>query len=376
MKTFIRRWLPKPIPTPAILLEAERFVLARFEPVAGAPARDQASLAIEAQSPFPPSQLLQGLVRSENGGEGLAYAAHRRTFGAEIVASWPADALVIPEFLALLGERPTQGGVVTHTNAHRILALAWKPGMQLPSGLSTLPIAEGTSAQVAAEAAAAAGLTEATPLIHEATGELTGQRTELGIELRCGSGPIHRLALAQVDDLDLRDPEFLDARQRAARWDQRLWRTAQVGVLLLLLAVVGELTALGFSVSANAMRTTVTAAEPRVRELQDLHALSAKVEELGRNRPLPFEMLAVANTHRPAGLVFTTVNQRTPHTLELEARTSSAADVGALEQALSADDLLAKVETRDIRGRDGVTTFALTLTFKPEALRKAAAGTP
>lgn len=376
MKTFLRRWLPKPTPIPAILLAAERFVLARFEPVAGAPARDQASLAIEAQSPFPPSQLLQGLVRSENGGEGLAYAAHRRTFGAEIVASWPADALVIPEFLALLGERPAQGGVVIHTNAQRILALAWKPGTQLPSGLSTLPQSEGTVAQAAAEAAAAAGLTDTAPLLYEVTGELTGQRTELGIELRCGTGSLHRLALTQVDDLDLRDPDFLDARQRAARWDQRLWRTAQVGAFILLLAVITELTALGFVATTNSTRNVLTAAEPRVRELQALHALSAKVEELGRNRPLPFEMLAVANAYRPAGLVFTSVNQRTAHTLELEARTSSAADVGTLEQALSADELLAKVETRDIRGREGVTTFALTLTFKPEALRKAAASTP
>jgi hypothetical protein len=75
-------------------------------------------------------------------------------------------------------------------------------------------------------------------------------------------------------------------------------------------------------------------------------------------------------------MTFTSVVHRAGMALDIEARTTNAADVGALEQALSADPLVAKVETRDIRGREGLTTFALTVTFRSEALRKAAAGTP
>lgn len=375
MISRIRRWLPKPPASPAVLLGAERFVVARFEPSPGANPREQASLAIEASSPFPPSQLLQGSVRSENGAEGLAYAAHRRAFGGDAAADWPADAPVVPEFLALLGERPAEGGVVVHVDARRALALAWRAGEVLPASMACVATEEGSPSDAATEAADAAGL-PADAVRREVDGALTGWRDELGVGLRRGDGPVHRIAPTQVDDLDVRDPDFLEARQRAARWDGRVWRSAQAGGVLLAAALLAELGSWGLGLAAAGTRETTAAAEPRVRELQSLHALAAKVEELGRNRPLPFEMLAVANTHRPAGLVFTSATQRAPAILELEARTTSAADVGTLEQALSTDPLLAKVETRDIRGRDGVTTFALTLTFKPEALRKAAAGTP
>lgn len=374
MKNPLARWLPKPPPTPAVLLPAERFVTRRFEPVPGGDPREQASLAVEAESPFPPSQLLQGHARSPNGAEGIAYAAHRRAFGPEVVAEWPADAPVIPEFVALLGERPPAGGTVVHSDGRRHLALAWAETGQLPAAVVALAAADGSAADAAAMAADAAGLPSGT--IHAVSGALRATRTEEGLEASREGGPPFRAARSQVDDLDVRDPEFLAARQRAARWDNRCWRAAQAGAALAALALLLEAGALGLAALAGSARDAIAADAPRVGELQSLHAVSAKVEELGRNRPLPFEMLAAANVHRPATMTFTSATHRAGMVLEVEARTPNAADIGALEQALSADPLVAKVETRDIRGREGLTTFALTVTFRPEALRKAAAETP
>ena len=374
MKQLLARWLPKPPPTPAILLPAERFVTRRFEPLAGGKLRDQASLAIEADAPFPPSQLLQGHVRSPNGAEGLAYAAHRRAFGADASGSWPAEAPVIPEFVALLGERPAGAGTVVHSDERRHLALAWAESGQLPSGVVALAAADGSAADAAAMAADAAG-TSGAPVTLVA-GALRATRTEDGLEAARDGGAPFRAPRVLVDDLDVRDPDFLEARQRSARWDNRNWRGAQVGAALAALALLAELAALGLGALAGSSREAVAADAPRVRELQALAAVAAKVDELGRNRPLPFEMLAAANIHRPAAMTFTSVTHRAGMALDIEARTTNAADVGALEQALSADPLVAKVETRDIRGREGLTTFALTVTFRPEALRKAAAGTP
>jgi len=374
MIPLLRRWLPKPPPIPATLLPADRFVVARFEPVAGAEARAQASLALEGVSPFPPSQLLQGLVRSANGGEGLAYAAHRRAFGGE-AAGWPAESPVVPEFLALLGERPSGEGVVVHTDDRRSVALAWRAGEALPAALVTLPAADGTPGEAAAEAAEAAGLAAGSP-VAELGGALEGVRTEAGLELRRVGGASHLIAARLVDDLDVRDPAFLETRQRQERWDLRTWRAAQLAALGLLLAGLADLSGAWLGADADAIRARVASDTARVRELEGLNAVAGKVEDLGRNRPLPFEMLALANVHRPAGVTFTAVAHKAGSVLEIEARTANAAEVGAFEQALAADAGVAKAEMRSIQGREGVTSFSLAVTFKPDALRKAAQETP
>lgn len=374
MIPLLRPWLPKPPPIAATLLPAERFVIARFEPMAGAEARSQASLALEGASPFPPSQLLQGLVRSPNGAEGLAYAAHRRAFGGD-ASGWPADSPVVPEFLALLGEKPATDGVVVHADGRRHLALAWRSGETLPAALVALPCDDGTAAEAAAEAAQAAGLPVDAP-VQEVAGALEGWRTENGLELRRAGGASHTVAPRMVDDLDVRDPAFLETRQRQERWDLRTWRAAQVAATALVLAGLGDLAGLWLGADADRLRATVAADTVRVRELEGLNAVAGKVEDLGRNRPLPFEMLAMANTHRPGGVTFAAATHRAGAVLEIEARTPNAADVGAFEQALAADPGVAKAEIRSIQGREGVTSFSLAVTFKPEALRKAAQETP
>lgn len=374
MIPLLRRWLPKPKPIPATLLAAERFVTARFEPVAGTEVRSQASLALEGASPFPPSQLLQGLVRSANGAEGLAYAAHRRAFGAE-AAGWPAESPVVPEFLALLGEKPAGEGVVVHGDGRRHLALAWRAGESLPAALVALPWDDGSAGEAAAEAAQAAGLAAGFAL-REVDGALEGMRTEAGLELRRAGGQAHLVSARMVDDLDVRDPAFLETRQRQERWDLRTWRAVQVAALALLLAGLGDLAGLWLGADAERMQGQVAEDTARVRELEGLNAVAGKVEDLGRNRPLPFEMLAMANVHRPAGVSFTAVAHKAGAVLEIEARTANPAEVGAFEQALAGDAAVAKAEMRSIQGREGVTAFSLAVTFKPEALRKAAQETP
>jgi len=374
MIPLLRRWLPRPQPVPATLLPAERFVIARFEPLPGGEPRTQASLALEATAPFPPSQLLQGLVRASSGAEGLAYAAHRRAFGAES-ANWPAEAPVVPEFLALLGDRPEAGGVVVHGDGRRWLALAWRPGEVLPAAVVVLPAEDGGAAEASAEAAATAGLA-AGHAVTEVSGALSGLRGEEGLGLRREGGRPHLVPARLVDETDVRDPAFLEARQRQERWDLRTWRATQVAAGLLLAAALVEGAGLWLDAEAERVRSQVTADTARVRELEALNTVAGKVEDLGRNRPLPFEMLAVANTHRPAGMTFTAVAHKAGSAIDIEARTGSAAEVGSFEQALAADPRVAKVETRGIQGREGVTSFALTATFKADALRRAAQETP
>jgi Tfp pilus assembly protein PilN len=241
--------------------------------------------------------------------------------------------------------------------------------------LVVLPSDDGTAAEAAAEAAEAAGLPAGAP-VREVGGALEGVRAEAGLELRRAGGASHLIAARLVDDLDVRDPAFLESRQRQERWDLRTWRAAQVAAAGLLLAGVADLAGMWLVGDADRLRAQVAADTARVRELEGLNAIAGKVEDLGRNRPLPFEMLALANVHRPAGVTFTAVAHKAGPVLEIEARTASASEVGAFEQALAADAAVAKAEMRSIQGREGVTSFSLAVTFKPEALRKAAQQAP
>ena len=51
--------------------------------------------------------------------------------------------------------------------------------------------------------------------------------------------------------------------------------------------------------------------------------------------------------------------------MEIEAQTSNAGDLRDYEQALRRSPNFEKVEVRDPRTREGVTTFQLVVVFKP-----------
>lgn len=372
MTSLLRRWLPKPPPIPAVLLPSDRFFVVRVDLDPTVEARPQVELALEAASPFPANQMLFGLVRGTDGRSALAYAAHKRRFSAEETASWPASSPVVPEFLALLGHRPEAGGIVTHTAAGRTVALAWRAGENLPATVLSLASADGTPAQAAAEAATQAEL-GAGAVVSHLTAPLAGRLGDEGLELTSGEGRSHRIVPRSLDEADVRDATFLEKRRGQAAWENRAWLAARLAAACLLIAAFADIgSALLRNHTAN-LTDQLDAARPKVQALDGLQSLAAKVAELGDNRPLTFEMLAIVNTKRPATLTFQGVACKGGPVLEIEGRTSSPEDAGNFEQALRAETaLVAKVETRDLRAREGSTTFTLTVTFKADALRKAA----
>lgn len=372
MTFLLRRWLPKPPPIPAVLLPSDRFFVVRVELDPTAEARPQVELALEGASPFPANQLLFGLVRGADGRSALAYAAHKRRFTTEETSSWPASSPVVPEFLALLGHRPETGGVITHSDNERTVALAWRAGESLPFAVLSLATADGTAAQAAAEAATQAEL-PAGSAVTSLSGPLAGRLGDEGLELTSGEGRSHRIAPRSLDEADVRDATFLEKRRGQAAWESRTWLAARIAAACLLLAALADVgSALLRSHTAD-LTTQLDAARPKVQELDGLQSLAAKVAELGDNRPLTFEMLAIVNTKRPATLTFQGIACKGGAVLEIEGRTTSPEDAGNFEQALRADTaLVSKVETRDLRAREGSTTFTLTVTFKADALRKAA----
>jgi hypothetical protein len=82
-------------------------------------------------------------------------------------------------------------------------------------------------------------------------------------------------------------------------------------------------------------------------------------------------MLVVLNDKRPKSVQFVRATTQGSDSLEVEAQTANASDVSNFEQALHEAPGIAQVKTRDIRARDGVTSFVITVVFKPDALRAA-----
>ena len=372
MNSLLQRWLPKPLPTEAVLLPADRFFMMRVELDPATPARSQVELALEASSPFPANQLLLGLVHGADGRSALAFAAHKRRFTAEEIASWPASSPVVPEFLALLGQNPNANAVLVHVNDERAIAVAWRANENLPTSMVSFATADGTPEAAAAEAALLAELPTNTPVI-KITGAIKGRGDEKGLSIGVVDGPSYHVAARSLDDADVRDATFLEKRRGQAAWEKRAWLMAQITAACLLLAALTDASAAIMNWRTNEVTAVLDSNRPKVQELENLNSLAAKISELGDNRPLPFEMLSIVNSRRPASLTFQGIACKGGAVLEVEAKTTRPEDVGTFEQALRTEStLISKTETRDLRARDGNTTFTITITFRADALRKAA----
>jgi Tfp pilus assembly protein PilN len=141
----------------------------------------------------------------------------------------------------------------------------------------------------------------------------------------------------------------------------------RAGSLAALLALVFELGSLGLVLANRATQSRIAAQAPFVEKLETAHGLATRVDELTHKRLRFFEMLAAVNEPRPRSITFTRTGTSGRNGLEIEAQTGSADDVGTYETALRNLAVLEKVEIRDLRARDGVTTFGLTVAFKADA---------
>jgi hypothetical protein len=78
-------------------------------------------------------------------------------------------------------------------------------------------------------------------------------------------------------------------------------------------------------------------------------------------------MLALVNTARPPTIQFMRTVTSGLNVLEVDAQTNSSGDIDVLRSALNKLESCEKAEVLDPRSRDGVSTFRLVVTFKPDA---------
>ncbi len=358
-------------PGAAALLPGNRFFV-RAVALEGEDAAGQVALALEALSPFPAEQMLVGHVVSADGKQALAYAAHRRRFTPEESFAWPDDCQVIPEFLALCGERPAGAGVVVHRGAERLVALAWDATNPLPAAVTVADVADADEASLAAETAAKAGLPAGAP-VATLDGELVSELKENALVLHRAGGKPFTIPPKGRDEADIRDVDFLNARRKKERVNLILWNLTRGAVAVLALSVALEVAAAGINWRANRLRTLNESRHAEVVEIEADQATASRIEDVRTKSPQALEMLALANEHRPATVEFTRITSKTNTTLEVEARTTNPSDISTFEKALKDNPEVGAVASKDMRARDNFTTFTFTITFKPDVLRKSVA---
>ena len=368
---------PPVVATPT-LLSADAFFVRWLPLVAGAEVEAQVEIALENLSPFPRTQLYYGYIVAPARTSALVFAAWQKRFSPEQTGLWPAATAVVPEFLALLGEPPARPGIRVWQHDQVCIAAAWDGQEPLPRLLLASQVGAGTMATVqealCQDLRARTGLSSAEVMVYAGSCSVRSDRRRnlLLFSLSRPDGPdvlTTSLPGSTVDTADVRDRDFLAEQRRTRGRDLMLWR----GLLACLIALAAFLVLeIGLGAGRQWLARTRALiqlrAEP-VRQIETAQLLSTRIEELTQKQLRPFEMMAIVNALRPASVQFTRVVSLGMSQLEIEAQTGNAADVSQFETQLRGSADLVGSVTRDLRSRNGVTTFIITVSFKPEALR-------
>ncbi|MBI3885007.1 MAG: hypothetical protein HY302_04680 [Opitutae bacterium] len=362
-----------PPASPVILLPSERFFVRAVPLAADAPAGPQVELALENVAPFPLAQLYYGYLAAPAGDRALVFAAYRKRFTAGETAAWTEAAAVLPGFLVLLGDAPKTPWLRLWTEPGRLTAVAWNGRDALPVAVmareTDAASAEATRSALLAEIRERSGVT-GTPVQEFGDAATTARSVAKGTVSLALKNLALTLGATETARADVRDKEFLALRQQSQKRDLRLWLAFQLCAGGLAAALVFEAGLFAAGLKVQRVQGLVQQQSAEVRKIETAQALTTKIDEMTRSRLKPFEMIALANQNRPASIQFVRATTTGSFSLEVEAQTSSAPDVGQFEAVLRATPEFAGVEVRDLRSREGVTSFTLTITFKPESLQK------
>ena len=364
------------VPGTIVLVPGDRFFLKELTLDSATPAAGQVEIALEESSPFPLAQMYHGFVASADGRRALAYAAYRRRFTPGENAEWAEAAMVLPDFLALLGPVPTAASIVIQPHAGGLNGAAWDGQSSLPVAVMVQSVAEPTEmhiSEMAAQLQKRGGIPGVD--VRRLSGPVgAGLTSEGGVVFRVGGEETCRLAAPAVAAADVRDKEFLDTRIREGR-RRRGWWTALMAVAALWALAVGvEIANAVFGMRTRQDTAAVAQRADEAARIETADSVARRVEDLTARPERPFEWLAVASAARPRSVQFLRTSSRGDRTLEIEAQTADAADAGVYEASLRQLPQVERVETRELRAREGMTSFVMAVKFKAGAAVPAKGG--
>lgn len=355
------------------LVPAERFFTRTIALDSEADATAQVELALEGFSPFPLAQLYYGYLPSADKKQAFVFAAYRRQFSHEETAAWAEAAVVVPGFVAYLTPPAKAPALCAHAESTRTSALAWRAEASLPVLLLTRAhAAEATAVDRAllADLENRTGLTQAPHRSFTQTPIATWDDKTSGLRFAATDGPaLATFTAAQLATMDVRDKEQLADLRKNARQASVYWRCLLGCAAALVLATLLELVTWGGGFSVAQLKARVDAQAPHVAAIENAQALATRIDDLSGKRLRPLEMIAALNQQRPDGVTFLRSATNGLYTMEVEAQTRNSDEAASYESALRASGLYEKIEVRDLRSRDGLTSFIIVAKFRPEALQ-------
>jgi hypothetical protein len=370
----LKRFLPAPPPRKVVVLPDALFFV-RAVPVAeGAVAADvsgQVELALEVIAPFPIAQLYYGYHWKPGANHALVFAAYRKRFTSDDVETWAGAEAILPAFAASLGEAPAAATTLVIAGSDCLTAVHYGDASGVPTQvrIESLP-AEATDDDRAAARDALLKPLGGTITTVEigATPQLDPESPQGEFVFRSGDTSAHFTA-TEIESLDVRDKAELAARRRAHARDVILWRTFLGCAAAIALSLFLELALVGGGLWQKQRLAVIARQSPVVNTIMTSQSLATRIDELSTKRLMPFEMLALLNSKRPPTIQFMRTVTSGLYKLEVEAQTNSSADINVYRAALNELPECEKAEVIDPRSRDGVSTFRLVVTFKPDAFK-------
>jgi hypothetical protein len=363
-------------PPPRVAILPDAVFFSRTIPVRADAAKEEVvsgvGLAMEALSPFPIAQLYCGYYWTPGATSALAFAAYRRRFTAEQVAEWSGAQHVMPAFAAILGASFAPATTVVLAAPDGLTAVHWGRG-PVPSLVLHRPLqaaaTEEERAQARAELIKSAG--EALKVV-DAPSPPVVQPSKSDREVVFSAGEIRSVLPSGVAAaMDVRDKADLAALSRARRRDILLWRVAIGSVVACMLLAAGEIAFFGAGLWEKARIAKVGAQKVTVARIMDDQELANRIDDLSTNRLLPLEMISIVAAKKPAAIQFLRATTSGQYTIQIEAQTNNAGEIGGYRSALEQTAGCDRVEIRDQLLRNNVASFTLIVTFKPSALAPA-----
>jgi len=377
MRLKLSESLKLSVPARKVVLLADSHFFCRAVPVTEnatpAEAAAQVELALEALSPFPPAQMYHGHFWRPGAKHACVYAAYRKRFTNEQIESWADAEAVLPTFAAMLGAPIKHLTTLLLWSEKGLTAINWNdvndaPVSVIARELPPEPTETDRAALRAAVLLESGGprtvVEPATAPVHDATAR--------GDEFVFRCEPLTvAFTREQLDVLDVRDKEELAARRRSRSRDLLLWRILLGCAAAIALAASLDVALIGGRLWQKGRMMRVELQEPVVAKILMAKNLSTRIDELSTRRMRPFEMISMVAEKKPASVTFVSATVTNLYTLDVEAQAATSTDLDAFRSALNSNPGFASVEFKGNRLQNGLTTFRVVVTFRPEAFQAA-----
>ncbi len=373
-------------PPPKVAFLPDALFFTRAVPVASgataAEAAAQVELALEGISPFPLAQLYYGWFWLPGAERAFVFASYRRRFTSEQASSWAGVDFVLPTFAAVFGATVEPATTVVLASPEGFTGVHWDSGPVPASVLSRQLEPEATDddrARVREELIRAIGGSK-TVIDLAAAPAAEPSLNDREVSFRAGDFQSY-IPAAVAAALDVRDKDDLAALRAAHRRDLILWRVTLGCAAALALLAVAEIVRLGGLQWQKVRLAQLNAQRPRVEAIMASNALATRIEDLATKRLLPMEMLTIVlggvdSSLLPSGMMFTNVKAATTsglYTLIVDAQTDNAGQVSVYQTAIRNLPGCENVDVQLKGTRGALTTFTLTITFKPDAIKPTSA---